>query len=44
MSQGCEWEPGLERSRREERTPQVEGTMEPRSGVGKAHPVLSSMI
>lgn len=35
---------GLERSGREERMNQVEGTVEPWSAGGKAHPVMSSVI
>lgn len=44
LSQAYKWGPALERNRREERTPQVEGTVETRSRSRKAHPVMSSMI
>lgn len=44
LSQGCEWAPGLERSRRRERTPQVDGAVEPRSVNGKAQDAISSMF
>lgn len=44
LSQACEWGPGLERSRREERTPKVEGTGKTRNGGWKVYPVMRSMI